>query len=389
MLVFKLLRRYFLYVVVCLIACFHEQIPLHVARAVITVSSVMREMLVTILPFLLISFIATALRAIPRESAKLVGAVMSCVVVFNFLNILLSGVFGFSLLKDIEVCAVSIGQSSADYSAYFSLSLPQIVPVTWALCIGILVGVGNSFVQCVWLDHVIDFVHTCVQFFMKRFFIPMLPVFVAGFLLKMFKEGYVSMFLEHNMWTCIYMCAFLWGYIILLLFVLSDFRMQRVVQIVRNALPPVITAFSTMSSAAALPLSIQAAKDNTGDDVLAESVMPLTMNFHMLGDTIVIPIMMMMVLNMFAHPMPGIGGFCTFAILFVLNKFAGGGVPSGSIMVAVPILERYFGFDATMTGFIIAFYSVIDPIATSANVAANNLFVIFFSRIRNRLAKRL
>lgn len=387
MCVYNLLKRYLLYVVVCFVACFYDQIPLPVARAVITISSVMREMLVAVLPFLLISFIATALRAIPRESAKLVGSVMGCVVVFNFINILISGVLGFSLLKDSCVYAVDMSHVS-DYTPFFSLSLPQVVPVTWALCIGILIGVGNACVKYEFLDRAIDFVHACVQCFMKRFFIPLLPLFVAGFLLKMFKEGYVGTFLEHNLWTCVYMCVFLWGYISFLLFALADFRIQRVVQIARNAFPPVITAFSTMSSAAALPLSIQAAKDNTGDDVLAESVMPLTMNFHMLGDTIVIPIMMMMVLNMFSHPLPGIEGFCTFAILFVLNKFAGGGVPSGSIMVAVPILERYFGFDATMTGFIIAFYSVIDPIATSANVAANNLFVIFFSRIRNRLTKK-
>ena len=56
-------------------------------------------------------------------------------------------------------------------------------------------------------------------------------------------------------------------------------------------------------------------------------------------------------------------------------------------MVTVPVLQKYFGFDDAMTAFIIALYGVIDPIATSGNVAANNFFVVIFQKIR-KLAKK-
>ena len=97
--------------------------------------------------------------------------------------------------------------------------------------------------------------------------------------------------------------------------------------------------------------------------------------------------MAMLVLLEFNHPLPSISEFILFGIFFVLNKFAGGGVPSGTIMVTVPVLKQYFGFDDSMTAFIIALYGVIDPIATSGNVAANNFFVVIFQKIRKTVKK--
>lgn len=169
----------------------------------------------------------------------------------------------------------------------------------------------------------------------------------------------------------------------------ASFKPKRMWEIFKNALPAILTAFSTMSSAAALPLSIDAAKKNTNDEVLADAVMPLTVNFHMIGDTIIIPIMSLMVLLAFNHPMPSIWQFITFGMFFVLNKFAGGGLPGGSIMITIPILQNYFGYDDIMVAFIIAFYGIMDPIATSGSVAGNNFFVVVLKKLEIEFLKLL
>ena len=217
---------------------------------------------------------------------------------------------------------------------------------------------------------------------MKKIFVPLLPAFVGGFLLKLFAEGKMTGFVANNSQMCILMCGFLILYLTLWLFIASSFKVEKAVQILKNTLPASLTAFCTMSSAAALPMSIEAANKNTNDKVLADAVMPLTMNFHMVGDSIIVPILALIVMNAFNHPLPNFSGYFLFGIFFVLNKFAGGGVPSGTIMVTVPVLKEYFAFDDSMVAFIIAFYGVIDPIATCGNVTANNFFVIIFQKIR-------
>jgi Na+/H+-dicarboxylate symporter len=108
----------------------------------------------------------------------------------------------------------------------------------------------------------------------------------------------------------------------------------------------------------------------------------------MLGDTIIVPILAMTVLLAFDHPLPSVGTYVAFGIFFILNKFAGAGVPSGTIMVTVPLLKTYLGFDDSMVAFAVAFYGVIDPIATLGNVTANNFFVVIFQKMRN-FAKKI
>jgi Na+/H+-dicarboxylate symporter len=340
-----------------------------------------------VLPFLLFSFIAMALSASPREGMLFVLALMIAVSISNFTNILISGGVGYFLLSGASAREVS--NAAAPIMPLFFMKLPVIAGTVQALMAGIVVGFVNSFCPNRHITSLIGMLHGCVMKFMKRFFVPLLPIFVSGFLLKLFAEGRMTGFLRENSKICLIMCVFLLCYLTLWLFMAASFKRHRAVEILKNAFPAIVTAFSTMSSAAALPLSLESAHKNTKDKVLSDAFMPLTLNFHMLGDTVIVPILAMTVMLAFNHPLPSVGNYLLFGIFFVLNKFAGGGVPSGTIMVTVPLLRDYLGFDDAMVAFAIAFYGVIDPIATCGNVAANNFFVVIFQKMRNSVKKIL
>ncbi|MDR0662224.1 MAG: dicarboxylate/amino acid:cation symporter [Holosporales bacterium] len=372
--------------VIGIISIGHPWIPLEGAQFFLAISLVLRELLVFVLPFLLFSFIAVALSAIPKESMLFVLGLMATVFLSNFLNILISGCVGSCVLSGVE--AQELPVSTVSVTPLFTCTLPQIAGTIPSLLAGVAIGLWLAFFPSKFLSSGIHFLHHLVMMFMKRFFVPLLPLFVGGFLLRLFLEGRMTGFVEHNTRICLLTCGFLWSYLALWLLIAASFRLSRAVQIFKTAFPAIVTAFSTMSSAAALPFSLEAARKNTQDKALSDAVMPLTLNFHMVGDTILVPIMALLVLQAFHHPLPGVVDFLLFGFFFVLNKFAGGGVPSGTIMVTVPVLEKYLGFDETMTAFIIAFYGVVDPIATSGNVAANNFFVILFQKMRNALKKR-
>lgn len=368
-----------------LCSCFYAHLSYDVIRIFLTISSCLRETLVFVLPFLLFSFIAVALSAIPREGMVFVLGLMGAVFISNFTNIMVSGCVGFFLLSGIH--SNEIIESSVNFTPFFNLNLPAIASTSQALLAGVIVGFLNSFYPNQIVTKVIKTLHSWVMIFMKRFFVPLLPIFVCGFLLKLFAEGRLTGFVAQNSAICLKVFGFLLFYLGIWLALAGSFKKERMLEILKNAFPAIITAFSTMSSAAALPLSLEAAEKNTKDKVLADAVMPLTLNFHMVGDTIIVPILSMLVLLTFNHPLPSLPQFIMFGAFFVLNKFAGGGVPSGTIMVTVPVLQQYMGFDDSMIAFIIALYGVVDPIATSGNVAANNFFVVIFQKIRKAIKK--
>ncbi|MDR1031793.1 MAG: dicarboxylate/amino acid:cation symporter [Holosporales bacterium] len=365
-------------------ACYTKLHP-DTVRFFLTISTCLKELLVFVLPFLLFSFVAVALSSIPKDGMLFVLGLMAVVFLSNFVNVLLSGTVGFLVLSGAE--AHVIPEPTTVFLPFFDARLPHIAETAESLFLGVAVGLFNSFRPNRYISAVINFVHGCVMKFMKNFFVPLLPIFVGGFLLKLLSEGKMLGFVENNTKVCIITCGFLWAYLGLWLLTASSFRLGRAAEIFKTTFPAIVTAFSSMSSAAALPLSLNAAEKNTQDKMLADAVMPMTLNFHMVGDTIIVPIMALMVMLAFNHPLPSVHDFVLFGLFFILNKFAGGGVPSGTIMVTVPVLEKYLGFDSSMTAFIIALYGVIDPIASSGNVAANNFFIIIFQKIRN-LAKK-
>ncbi|MDR3155796.1 MAG: cation:dicarboxylase symporter family transporter [Holosporaceae bacterium] len=370
-----------------LVTVLYDHLSFDAIRFFLTFSVCMRELLVFVLPFLLFSFVAVALSSIPREGMLFVLGLMAMVFISNFLNILISGSVGFCILSDLHTKEITTGEIT--FTPLFCLNLPHIISTSYALLVGIIVGLYNAYRPQEYISKIIHFLHDCVLGFMKKFFIPLLPLFVGGFLLKLFAEGKMVGFMGQNTIVCLMMCSFLVCYLLLWLLVAAKFKLSRAVEILKNTLPAVVTAFSTMSSAAALPLSLNAAEKNTRDKALADAVMPLTLNFHMVGDTIIVPIMAMLVMLSFNHPLPSIFNFIMFGLFFVLNKFAGGGVPSGTIMVTIPVLKEHFGFDDAMIAFIVAFYGIVDPIATAGNVAANNIFVLFFQKIHSYFKKKL
>lgn len=362
-----------------IISSCYSKIDADFIRFFLTISVFLRELLLFVLPFLLFSFVSVALSAIPKEGMLFVLGLMITILISNFTNILLSGLVGFSILSDAK--AGQLPEIVVSFSPMIDIHLPRIAETSHALFFGIIVGLANSFYQNKYISVCIKFLHKIILKFMKSFFVPLLPLFVGGFLLKLFAEGRMIGFVANNTSICLTAGCFLIIYLSIWLLIAASFNLERASTIFRNTFPAIVTAFSTMSSTAALPMSLDAAMKNTKDKILSDTVMPLTLNFHMVGDTILVPIMAMIVLLAFNHPLPNFANFFMFGLFFVLNKFAGGGVPSGTIMVTIPVLKQYLNFDDSMIAFIVAFYGAIDPIATAGNVTANNFFVIIFQKI--------
>ena len=179
------------------------------------------------------------------------------------------------------------------------------------------------------------------------------------------------------MWLCIYLT---------ILYIIATIKRNLPWGAIgKNLIAPGITAFSTMSSAAALPLSIKAASKNIEDSNMANIVIPSTVNIHMIGDAICIPLIAMLILTAFGMPAPSLSQYITFAGLFTITKFSGAGVPGGSIFVMIPVLESALGFSGEMTALITIFYMLMDPITTTGNVIGNNLFVIHFDALQRTI----
>jgi Na+/H+-dicarboxylate symporter len=170
-------------------------------------------------------------------------------------------------------------------------------------------------------------------------------------------------------------------YLVLVFFALNDFNLRATLGAMKNFLPAAIAGFSTMSSAAVMPLTIEGAAKNASNKDLARAVVPCTVNIHLLGDCIAIPIFAYAMMKSFAMPEPALFAYVVFVCYFVLAKFSVAAVPGGGIIVMLPILESHLGFTPEMLSLMTALYILFDPVVTCANVLGNGAFSKLIDKI--------
>jgi Na+/H+-dicarboxylate symporter len=145
--------------------------------------------------------------------------------------------------------------------------------------------------------------------------------------------------------------------------------------------PAWLTAVSTMSSALSMPVTMLSTEKNVKNKELSGSVISATVNIHLFGDCLAIPIFAYALLKNYGMEEPSLYTYSVFTIFFVIAKFSVAAVPGGGIIVMAPILEKYLGFTSEMLPLIITVYIIFDPIITGFNVLGNGAFAQLIDNI--------
>jgi len=104
-------------------------------------------------------------------------------------------------------------------------------------------------------------------------------------------------------------------------------------------------------------------------------------NIHLIGDCFAIPIFAYAILKSYGLAEPAYWDYLIFAFYFVIAKFSVAAVPGGGMMVMLPLLERYLGFNSEMLSLITALYLLFEPVITSANVLGNGAFALVMDKL--------
>ena len=138
---------------------------------------------------------------------------------------------------------------------------------------------------------------------------------------------------------------------------------------------PVITAFLTRSSAAALPVSMKTAEELKIRKELSGFALPLGATINMDGVCIHLPVFAILAANIFGIDLTG----TKLAVLIVSVVFASvgaGGIPGGSVFLLFMVLAN-MGLDDAQTAMIVALAIGINPLLdmfeTACNVAGDNV----------------
>lgn len=361
---------------------FGEILPYFVKSLLYAFSLTIKECLIFVLPFVIFSLVYNAISRLGGGAVKFIAMIVPLICCSNFLNTMLSYLAGVSFLKlgafkSITQATTAIANQLVPC---FELSLPKLLSNDFALLAGMILGISSGFIEKSFLRRISSFFDLITRYFFK-ILIPVMPFFIMGTALKLQNDGMLSVIWTKYLSILLVFVMSAYGFVLIQFFLLSQMRIQKFLEYVKNIIPAVITGFGAMSSAAALPLSVKAAEMNSCNKKNAGIIVPSTVNIHLVGDCFFIPMMALAIMVSFGMDVPSVRQYLLFSIHFVMAKFAVAAVPGGGVLVMLPVLQTYLGFTPDMLGLITALYVLFDPIITSCNVAGNGAMAVIFDRI--------
>ncbi|SLN04007.1 Proton/sodium-glutamate symport protein [Brachybacterium faecium] len=148
----------------------------------------------------------------------------------------------------------------------------------------------------------------------------------------------------------------------------------------RNITQPAVTAIATCSSAASIPVNLNATKDMGVPNDIAETVIPLGANTHKDGSVIGGVFKIAFLYGVFNRDITGIDNMITIILCAFLVGAVMGAIPGGG-MIAEVLIVTILGFPLEAVPLIIVISTIIDMPATLLNSSGNTVSAMMVTRL--------
>ncbi|KHN59337.1 dicarboxylate/amino acid:cation symporter [Aeromonas hydrophila] len=355
--------------------------PEWVARVLFTAKTVIGQLITFTIPLIILFFIMSGIASLPKNSGKLLGKT----VALSYCSTILAGLFAFTvasnLIPRLTTAAEPTAESAIKLASYINLEIPPLFGVMSALAAAFVFGIGISATQATDLRRVADQGRDIIDRLLAKVIIPLLPFYIAGVFVEMTVEGTVFATLKTFGVVLVMAIVMHWLWLSVL-FVGTGLALGRSpAQLIKNMLPAYFTALGTMSSAATIPVALQASKNNGVSDGIANFTVPLCATIHLCGSTITLVTCATAVMFLSEHlAIPGINTMLPFIMMLGVIMIAAPGAPGGGVMSALGLLTSMLGFGEASIALMIALYLAQDSFGTACNVTGDGVIALWADR---------
>lgn len=346
-------------------------------RIFITFNSIFGSLLSFTVPLIILAFITNGIADLGSGSRKLLGMT----VLLSYSSSVLMGFMAYgvdiaifpSLLKGETLS--SLTEMSNSLAPYITFDIPPIMSVTTALILSFILGIGLSNLSDSPLKQVFQNFHDIVYRFITSVIIPLLPIYIAGVFANMTYSGQAGSVMSAFIKVFAIVIALHFIALIIQYVIAGAMNHKNPFVLIKNMLPAYFTALGTQSSAATIPVTANCIKSNGVKVKVAEFVAPLCANIHMSGSIITITSCALAVMMLTGHPFT-VGLMIPFILMLGVMMVASPGMPGGSIMAAIGVLQSILGFNDAMIALMIALYLAQDSFGTACNVTGDGAIAL-------------
>ncbi|MBF8262932.1 MAG: hypothetical protein HW387_597 [Parachlamydiales bacterium] len=354
-------------------------LPMIVHQGLYTISLFIKDLLIWILPLSVGFFIAHAISSFERRAPLFILVLFLFEALSNTASVWYA--YGCGQIAAAHMPSIEPHPFSNAFDSLWRL--PNLLPAWWSADKGTFAGIAFGLLATLKLPSVRNAIaqgKETAQWILTRVFSRLIPLFVLGFIARMYKTQILSRMMADYSDLLGWLVMIITVYIALLFLLGTIGSPQTFFNSVKNLLPAAGVSLSSSCSLSTMPWTIEGTAKNLQNPDLAKAIIPATTNIQQIGDCIANTFLCFLIYRHFYGHSPDLSIWVAFSLVFVLARFATAAVIGGAIFIMLPIYESYLGFNAEMIAMILAFNVILDPLITCSNVVTNGALCRIFER---------
>lgn len=334
-------------------------------------------------PLIVLGFICPSITKMGSNAGRLLGVSLIAAYLSSILAATMSATAAYVIVPMLNIAKPE--SEAALPTAIFQLDITPLMPVITALVISVVIGLAAVATKAEsWKSLLAEF-QDMVLLIVDKSIIPILPFYIGTTFITLGFNGTLSQFpvfiiailivmLGHYIWmTVLYVFA-------------GAYSGKNPLEVVKYYGPAYLTAVGTMSSAATLSVALQCAKKSPvlRKDLVGFGI-PLFANIHLCGSVLTEMFFIFIVHKILLGTLPNVGTVALFIILFGIFAVGAPGVPGGTVVASLGIVESVMfagnspELISTASGMLLAIFALQDSFGTACNVTGDGALTLFLT----------
>lgn len=362
-----------------------QQFSWNFMQVIISVNRLTGQFISFCVPLIVLGFICPSITKMGQNAGKLLFISLIIAYLSSILAATMSAIAGYTLVPMFNIAKDAVEVKLPD--AIFKLDINPIMPVISALVLSIIIGLSVVWTNAKTTKDLLAEFQNIVLDIVDKIVIPVLPIHIGTTFAILGLNGTLRQFpvflialiiviIGHYIWL-----AVLYG-------VAGAYSKRNPMEVLKHYGPAYITAIGTMSSAATLSVALECANKSSvlRKDLVGFGI-PLFANIHLCGSVLTETFFCLIIHKMIFNSLPTIGTMTLFIILFGIFAVGAPGVPGGTVMASLGIVESIICANAgatpeqtaIFTGTLLAIFALQDSFGTACNVTGDGALTLFLA----------
>lgn len=346
---------------------------------ILPLKHVLGQIIFYLIPLLIFGFITPSITRLKKNASKLLSVSLILAYVSCVGSASLAALVGYKTIPLLNIAPTTETLKELP-EMIFKLDIPPLMSVLSALVLAFMVGLSIIWTKADKIESALYEFQDLIFTMVKKFLIPILPLFIAANFSALAYEGALASRLPvfFAILLITLLCHITW--MTILYSSAGLYARKNPWQVLKYYGPVVLTALGTQSSAASLGVAIEQTKKSP---VLRNDVrnfaIPLFGNIHFVGSILDVVFLSLAVSQLLYGTMPGLDKMLIFIPLLGIFAIAAPGLPGGTLITSLGLIHAVLGIDEAGTALMISIFALLDSFGTTHNITSDGALTLFLS----------